>query len=420
MNVQQMEARQRVISSQARGIHRRITEDMPEAEARKLEREFETLMLEYDELKLAIEERRENDIGDPRRPHGPDAEALGVDDRQGQGQPESAGRILIDSGEARDKFQVAARAKRQDEYRGLTLGRYFRAMTTGAKTDTERRALSEGSDSAGGYTVPEYLGGALIDALRAQSVCVRAGAQTMPLSTSINNVAKLNADPTPAWRQELGSVAESDPTFGNVALNPQSLAVKCSVSHELLEDSLNLERELPRVMSAAMAVELDRVALLGSGTAPEPRGVANVSGIGTNALAGALTSYAPFVTARTGILSANAGPVSAFILHPRDEGTLTGLTDSDGQPLNAPRAVSEIPMLTTTAIPTDGGAGSDESTIFAGNFRHLIIGIRQDVRIEVLRHTLASDLSYTFVAHMRADVAVQHAAAFYTQTGVQG
>jgi HK97 family phage major capsid protein len=187
----------------------------------------------------------------------------------------------------------------------------------------------------------------------------------------------------------------------------------------LLEDSLNIGTALPDVLAAAMALELDRVALLGTGTAPQPRGIAATVGIGTFAQNALIANYANLSKARTGILSANAGPVSAYIIHPRDEGTFTELVDGDGQPLNAPRAVADIPVLTTTAIPINGGAGSDESTMFADNFAHLMLGIRQDIRIELLKTSAyASNLQYTFVAHMRADVAVAHAGAFYTLTGV--
>ena len=190
------------------------------------------------------------------------------------------------------------------------------------------------------------------------------------------------------------------------------------VSRELIEDSLNLETELPRLLSAALATELDRVALLGSGTPPEPRGIASTVGIGTTALGGGLVAYSPLVTARTGILSANAGAVSAIIMHPRDEGTLVGLTASDGQPLMAPEALRMIPMLTTTAIPTDGGAGSNESTIIEGNFSHLLIGMRAQIRVEILRERFSDNLQYGFLAHLRADVAVEHAGAFHTITGI--
>ena len=133
----------------------------------------------------------------------------------------------------------------------------------------------------------------MIDKLRAESVMVAAGARTVPLTSDNLSIAKLATDPTPAFRAENAAIAESDPTFSSVTLTPRSLAVMTKVSRELFEDSLNLESELPRILSVAMAKEMDRIGLLGSGSAPEPRGIANQSGIGTTALDAALTSYAP-------------------------------------------------------------------------------------------------------------------------------
>ncbi|WP_269142628.1 phage major capsid protein [Sulfitobacter mediterraneus] len=220
-------------------------------------------------------------------------------------------------------------------------------------------------------------------------------------------------------RSEAGSVAESDPTFGLVQMIPRSLAVQTKVSVELMEDSLNLVTELPRVLAAAMAVELDRVSLLGTGTAPQPRGIANTSGIGTFAQDAMIASYANLSKARTAIMTANNGPVSAFVMAPRDEGSFTDLVDSNGNPLGMHPNIAAIPMLTTTSIPVDGGTGSDESTIIAGNFSRLLVGIRSDIRVEVLKTTAYTDnLQYTLLAHMRADVAVTQPGAFYTLTGV--
>lgn len=317
------------------------------------------------------------------------------------------------------RFATWAQARSgSDAYRGLSVGQYLRSMIVGGKTDAERRALSEGSDSAGGFTVPDVLSATLIDLARAQSVVMRAGAQTVPLTSDTNNMAKLLSDPVPAWRAEAGSVAESDPTFGRVQLIPRSLAVQTQISAELMEDSLNLVTDLPRVLAAAMAVELDRVALLGTGTAPEPRGIASTVGIGTFAKNAASTSFGNLSRARTAILTANQNP-TAYIMHPRDEGLFVDLVDADGNPLVMPARVSEIPMYTTTSIPVDGGTGTDESTIIAGDFRRLMVGIRSDIRVEILKtSTYASNLQYTLLAHMRADVAVTHPGAFYTLTGV--
>lgn len=317
------------------------------------------------------------------------------------------------------KSWAEERGSRPESLRGMNAGQFLRAMVVNDKSDIERRALAEATDSAGGYTVPDILSAELIDKARAASVVSRAGAQAVPLTSDKSTIAKVLTDPTPSWREEAGAVANDDGTFGAVVLTPRSLAVQVDISSELMQDSVNLATALPNILAAAMAVELDRVALNGSGAAPEPLGVANTSGIGTFAQDGLISSYANLSKARTGILTANRGPVSAYIMHPRDEGSFVDLTDSQGQPLMAPKAIADIPMLTTTSLPVDGGAGSNESTIIAGNFAHLLVGISSAIQVELFKGPkYLSNLQYTMIAHMRADIAVQDPAAFYTLTGV--
>lgn len=369
-------------------------------------------------------EKDERAVAGSREPRSESATAAQLAKRPGydagearQGDDSTADTVYALAPEQRFTAWAQARSS-GDDYRGLSVGQYLRSMVIGGKTEAERRALSAGSDSAGGYTVPDVLSATLIDLARAQSVVMRAGAQTVPLTSDSNNIARLVTDPVPGWRAEAGAVAESDPTFGLVQLVPRSLAVQTKVSVELMEDSLNLATELPRVLAAAMAVELDRVALLGSGTAPEPRGIASTSGIGTLAQNAVIESYANLSKARTAILTANQVP-TAFVMHPRDEGAFTDLRDSEGNPLGMHPNIANIPMLTTTSISVDGGTGEDESTIIAGNFARLLVGIRSDIRVEVLKTSAyASNLQYTLLAHMRADVAVTHPGAFYTITGV--
>jgi HK97 family phage major capsid protein len=418
-------------ATEARSLLEKAQSAEDETKAESFEQAHDAFMALYD--KATEEAGYRNQIGSREpRASGSSPEQLakrpGVEPGEARNGDYSSEPDTVYALEPEQRFTTWAQARSNgvgdyssEEYRGLTAGKYFRSMILGAKTDAERRALAEGTDSAGGYTVPDVLSAELIDLARATSVVSQAGARTVPLTSDNNVVAKLLTDPVPAWRLEAGAVAESDPTFGLLTLTPRSLAVQTKISLELMEDSLNLATELPRIMAAKMAEQLDAIALLGTGTAPEPEGIANVTGIGTFAQDAAIASYANLSKARTGILTANSGPVTAFVMHPRDEGAFTDLADTTNQPLNAPKAISDIPILTTTSIPIDGGAGSDESTIFAGNFNRLLVGIRSDIRVELVKtSTYASNLQYTLVAHMRADVAVTHPGAFYTLTGVQG
>ncbi|MCB0020662.1 MAG: phage major capsid protein, partial [Anaerolineales bacterium] len=264
----------------------------------------------------------------------------------------------------------------------------------------------------------DVLSAQFIDAARKVATVFRAGAITVPLSSDSQAIAKVATDPVPAWRAENGAVAEGDATFAQVTFTPRSLAVLVKCSRELLQDSLNMESLLPQVMAAAMAVELDRVALFGTGTAPQPRGVVNFSGVQEIEHDDDLASYGPLIAARTLIKTANHAGVSAYIMSPRDEGTLAGLTATDGQPLLLPPAIASVPMLASTSVPTNEGTGTNESTIVTGDFSKLLIGIRHEIQIQVLQELFAGNGQVGFIAHLRADVAATHENAFAKITGI--
>lgn len=313
----------------------------------------------------------------------------------------------------------------RDEYRGLTFGSFVRSMVVGPKSEAERRALSEGTDSAGGYTVPINLSAQLIDSLRARSVAFTAGAMTVPLLTDKTTIARIASDPACSWKAENLEQSDSGMTFDAVEFDAQTLICLVRASRELIEDSANLGRALPNVFVRAMAAELDRAALFGSGTAPEPQGVFGTSGIGSVSMGtdGAqLSDYAKILDTIYAIEAENAGPVNALVAHPRTWTALAKLEDSTGQPLRAPDALANVARLSTTSVPIDQDQGTalDQcSTILAGNWQNLMIGMRSNVRIEVLRERYSEYLQYGFLVYMRADVQLAHAAAFAKLIGIK-
>lgn len=310
------------------------------------------------------------------------------------------------------------------ELRGLTTGGLLRAMVIGPQTDAEKRALAEGTDSAGGYTVPDILSASMIDRMRTQSVVIRAGARTIPLTSDTNNIAKVLTDPVPAWRAENAEITNSDATFGRVQLLPKSLAVLCRVSRELLEDSLNIGTALPDIIAKAMAAEVDRMCLFGSGSGAEPTGLTLMAGINEVALNGTLSShthghYGSMIQARGQLLAANSGEPTAFIMNPREDEALLYAVAGDGYPLPAPQKIAAIPQLVTTAVPKNGGVGTNESSIVTGDFSRMLLGVRNSLRIEVLKERFGEFHQYGFIAHLRATVAVEHVLAFSKITGIE-
>jgi len=302
---------------------------------------------------------------------------------------------------------------------GLSLDGFLRGAVAGPRSDVERRALGEASDSTGGYTVPTRLSAQLIDRLRDVSAVNQAGVRTGLLTSDRHRFARVDADPVATWRTENSEVTPSDPSFSQLEFQPRSLAVLVKVSRELLEDSVNVEQALSELLSSAISQEIDRVALFGSGTAPEPLGLTGTPSINEVAVDGPLSSYEPMIQASEKILSGNAPSPTAAILAPREWATITGFVDANNQPLNMPQGPTGIKQIVASKVPTDGGTNSDESSIILGNFRHLWLGVRTDIRVEVLRDRFAENLQYGFMAHIRLDVQAEYPGAFTKLTGIQ-
>ena len=401
----------------ARAMLDKITDDMVADEAKSIEGANNAILEIIDAIANEKDARTEIGNRSPRKMGGSPRAPKGEDVTVGESDEDGAETFALRKDQSMRGF-ILSRGGDQENYRNMSPGSYVRAMIMGPKNDQEKRALSEGTDSAGGYTTPEILSAQLIDRLRSKSVCFQAGAQLLPLLSDNNNIAKIVTDPTPAWRAENASVANSDPTFIRVTLVPRSLAVMFQVSRELLQDSLNMDEAITTVMTNALALELDRVALTGTGTAPQPRGILNFTGLTTTTFSTAPhANYVPIVNMRTALRGANSDP-TAFILSTRDEGKLANAVDTTGQPLRVPEAIINTPRLATTSVPTNLGAGTNESWALAGDFSELLIGIRSEIRIEVLKERYADTLQYGFIAWMRADVVAKHEAAFTKITAI--
>jgi len=390
--------------------------DSEEAEMRKLETSIETI-----ETSLAREEGlqgRENGLGKSTSPFAGSARWQTF--RGSAKSVEYTNAILSPSQSVREYMQERGQIK-QPEYEHLSLGGFCRAMVTGARSDLERRALGEASDSTGGYTVPDITLTRFVDKMRAATVVVRAGAQTVPITSDSTTIARTATDPAASWRVENAAVNVADPTFEGVVFQPRSLAVIVRVSRELLEDSLNIEAMLEASFAGSMAVELDRVALVGSGIAPEPQGIYGTANVGSVTTVGKPADYTKFTAGLYELWVDNEMTVTGMVMHPRTLQTLsdmvTGLT-SDKTPLRPPDVVAAIPQFITTSIPINLGGGSNESLVIMGNFARLLIGVRSALRIEVLRELYMGNMQYGICAYLRADVAVEHPESFCVLSGV--
>ena len=309
------------------------------------------------------------------------------------------------------------------EFRGLTFGAAMRAMITGPRNDLERRALSEGTDSAGGFTVPVFLSLDFIDLLRKKSTALRAGIRTIPLETDETVMAKLLTDPTAAWKAENAAITASDPTFGAVTFKPKTLISQVKLSRELAEDSINLDSILQNSFAQKLAEEIDRVVYIGTGTGEEPKGILNTTGVGsvdmgTNGLA--ITNYDPIISAIQVVADANGADPEFAVMAPRTWAAISKLKDGQNQPLQRPSQIDNVRFLQTTQIPVDDthGTATDASAVYIGGFQEVFLGVRNQIRVEISREAGLPNFQIFYTAHTRVDVQVGRPPGLCVITGI--
>lgn len=308
----------------------------------------------------------------------------------------------------------------------VSLSDFIRGVANMRTSEGVRNALSEGTNTAGGYTVPTVLMPGILNALVPASAVLAAGANVAVLDTSASSfsIAAVDTIPTPAWRQEHGQVAESEPAFRSVKVTPRSLAFRFKISRELLADSLGgLDTALNTAIAQAFAKEIDRASLMGSGAEPEILGLRNIPSINKlsmGANGGPITEWRPFVRARRLITEANAPAPSVAILSPREDETMSLLVDTTGQPLRRPEALSDWKFLTTSQIPTNEEAGTAQNAaaIYVGGFHMFTIYMRESVSIQLLKELYAETGEVGFICHTRLDVASAYPKAFTVIEGV--
>ena len=316
--------------------------------------------------------------------------------------------------------------KQNDGGEEFSLVEWFQGVANLKTTAAVRNALSVGTNTSGGFAVPSLVMPDILQALAPVSSLMQAGMGIVPLNQGAKNftTAVVNTIPSAAWRLEGGTVASSDPAFRAVVATPQSLAFQFKVSRELLADSPNMQQALLVVIAQAFAKEMDRAGLRGTGTAPEPRGILNTSGIQTvaNGANGAtLASYANFFSAVQAILQADAPMPTAAIMSPRSLVKLGGLSDSTAQPLNVPPMLQPMKMIATSQIPNTltVGTSTDCSEIYLGDFTHIVMMLRENLSVQLLTEAYAGTGEIGFIAHARVDFATLYPAAFALVTGIK-
>lgn len=288
-----------------------------------------------------------------------------------------------------------------------------------------QRDLNVTTSTAGGNLVAtQLLAGSFIEMLRNKMVVMGMGARM--LDNLVGNIAipRMTGGATAYWVAESGAPTESQQAFDQVTMSPKTIGAFTDISRKLLiQSSVGIENLVRQDLATVIALELQRVAINGSGTAPEPRGILNVAGIGS--VAGGTNGLAPtwdhIVNLETEVAIDNADMGNlAYLTNTKVRGKAKRTfidSPGSGQKLwqGGATPLNEYACGVTNAVPSNLTKGTSSgvcSAIIFGNWAELFIGFWSGLDLTVDNLTQATSGTLRLVALQDADVATRHVESF--------
>lgn len=165
-------------------------------------------------------------------------------------------------------YDIAASIARK-EYGDQFLERQIKAMSMTSPTD-------------GGYLVPEVYASEIIPLLRAKAIVLKLGATELPMDRGNINIPKMTSGVSAGYVGEMRKGKASKAAFGNLHLSSKKLMCKVLISNDLIRsNAYGADQLILNDATTAMALAMDKAALLGSGTEFEPLGLLRMSDIPT-------------------------------------------------------------------------------------------------------------------------------------------
>ena len=274
------------------------------------------------------------------------------------------------------------------------------------------RELSAGGATAGAELVATNLmAGSFIDVLRNQSVCLAMGARSLAGLSGNVAIPRKTSGSTAGWITPEGSnAALSEPTFDQIVMSPKTLGAYSEITRQLLlQSSLDMENLVRMDLAQAVATEIDRACLYGTGANGQPRGIRNQTGINMpTPFAGAVPTWAEVVAMESAVAVDNAltGRLG-YVIEPAMAGSLKTSPKVSGYPVfilgDDGRVNGHRCMVSSQTTAGD---------VFFGNWADLLIGFwgALDILIDPYTNSLSGTLR--IVVHQSCDAALRHAVSF--------
>ena len=175
---------------------------------------------------------------------------------------------------------------------GRASDEYKRAFWNGMRNRISydvQNALSIGTDSEGGYLVPDEYEKKLVEALQ-DEVFFRSLATVIRTSSGDRKIPIVTSKGEAAWIDEGGQFPESDDSFGQTSIGAYKLATMIKVSDELLNDSVfNIEQYISKEFGRRIGTKEEEAFFIGDGQG-KPVGLFNAAGGAETGVTAASTS----------------------------------------------------------------------------------------------------------------------------------
>lgn len=300
----------------------------------------------------------------------------------------------------------------EDEKTGRASKNYTKNFWKAMRNKTIRPevadALQIGTDSEGGYLVPDEFEKTLVEALEEENI-FRKLAHIITTSSGDRKIPVVASKGSASWVDEEGTITDSDDTFGQVSIGAYKLGTLIKVSNELLNDSaFDLESYISKEFGRRIGTKEEEAFFVGNGTG-KPTGIFNATG---GAQVGVTTATANEIKADEIIdlfysLKAPYRKNAVFVVNDATIKSIRKLKDGNGNYLWQPALTSGTPdtllgrpVFTSSYVPT---IAAGAKTIAFGDFSYYWIADRQGRNFKKLNELYAATDQTGFVATQRVD-----------------
>ena len=291
-----------------------------------------------------------------------------------------------------------------DDYRK----NFWNAMRSKMPMPAVTNALQIGTDSEGGYLVPDEYERTLVEALEEENI-FRQMAKVIRTSSGDRKIPVVASKGTASWIDEESAYPESDDSFGQVSIGAYKLGTLIKVSEELLNDSVfDLQSYISREFARRIGAKEEEAFFTGDGKG-KPLGVLAATG---GAETGVTAASATAVTADELMdlyysLKSPYRKKSVWVLNDSTIKAIRKLKDNNGQYLWQPSLVAGTPdtilgrpIKTSAYMPT---IAAGAKTIAFGDFSYYWIADRQGRSFKRLNELFAATGQVGFLASQRVD-----------------